>query len=210
MNELIKITEKDNQQVVSARELHTFLESKQDFSTWIKNRIEKYKFVRNEDYTCFHKKMEANNATKIEYAITLDMAKELAMVEGNERGKQIRKYFIECERKLKQQKPLSQSEILLQSAQLLVDIEKKQNNMEIRLKAIEEHPAINDEIENFTILGYCNLIGRQVNRQEASTYGKLCSTLCRKRGLSIGRIKTTMWGIVGSYPLDVLKEIIGE
>ena len=43
-------------ETVSARELHAFLESKQDFSNWVKNRIEKYEFVENVDYTLFHKK----------------------------------------------------------------------------------------------------------------------------------------------------------
>ena len=90
-------------ETVSARDLHEFLESKQDFSTWIKNRIEKYEFVENQDFVRFHKKMEANNATMIEYHITLNMAKELAMVENNDKGKQARRYFIECEKKLKGQ-----------------------------------------------------------------------------------------------------------
>ena len=52
--------------------------------------------------------MKANNATMIEYHITLDMAKELSMVERNEKGKQARKYFIECEKKLTQPKPMTQ------------------------------------------------------------------------------------------------------
>ena len=45
-------------ETVSARELHSFLESRQDFSTWIKNRIERYEFVENKDYISFHRKME--------------------------------------------------------------------------------------------------------------------------------------------------------
>ena len=107
MNELIHIQPQtiNNEAVetVSARELHTFLESKQDFSTWVKNRIEKYDFVENQDYTLLHKKMEQVSGAKylIEYYITLDMAKELAMVENNEKGKQARQYFIECEKQLK-------------------------------------------------------------------------------------------------------------
>lgn len=101
MEDLIKITENDGQSVVSARELHAFLESKQDFSTWIKNRIKKYGFVENEDYVRLHKKMEANNATSIEYALTLDTAKELAMVEANEKGRRARRYFIDQEKKLR-------------------------------------------------------------------------------------------------------------
>ena len=104
MNELIPLHSQtingNAVETVSARELHAFVESKQEFANWIKNRIEKYGFVENQDYVRFHKKMEANNATMIEYYTTLDMGKELAMVERNEKGKQARQYFIECEKKL--------------------------------------------------------------------------------------------------------------
>ena len=91
-------------ETVSARELHEFLESKQAFSDWIKNRIEKYEFVENQDFIKLHKKMELSKTGQmgIEYHITLDMAKELSMVERNEKGKQARQYFIECERKLRE------------------------------------------------------------------------------------------------------------
>lgn len=85
-----------------------FLESKQDFSTWIKNRIEKYEFVENQDFVSLHKKMEREigGTVRIEYFVSLSMAKELAMVENNEKGKQARKYFIECEKQLLSQRPL--------------------------------------------------------------------------------------------------------
>ena len=108
MNELISLTQSaingELQQTVNARELHAFLESKQDFSTWIKNRIEKYDFVENQDFVQLHKKMELSKTGQmgIEYHITLDMAKELSMVERNEKGRQARKYFIECEKQLKE------------------------------------------------------------------------------------------------------------
>ena len=106
MNELIKLqpqTINGNAiETVSARELHSFLESKQDFSTWIKNRIEKYEFVENQDFIKLHKKMELSKTGQvaIEYYVSVGMAKELAMVENNEKGSQARKYFIECEKKL--------------------------------------------------------------------------------------------------------------
>lgn len=58
MEELIKIKEENGRRAVSARELHNFLGSKQDFSTWIKNRIEKYGFTENVDYQPFHKFVE--------------------------------------------------------------------------------------------------------------------------------------------------------
>lgn len=101
MNELIKITEHDGKRAVSARELHQFLENKREFTTWIKQRIEQYGFVENQDYCSFDKivKRETGATTCKEYALSLDMAKELSMVENNEKGRMARKYFIECEKK---------------------------------------------------------------------------------------------------------------
>ncbi|EJU34700.1 antA/AntB antirepressor family protein [Capnocytophaga sp. CM59] len=100
MNELIKITERDGQRAVSARELHQFLEVGRDFSNWIKGRIEEYGFIENQDYEVFAQIGENSNGGRPskEYALTLDMAKELSMVEKTEKGKQARRYFIEMEK----------------------------------------------------------------------------------------------------------------
>lgn len=111
-----------NQEVnsVNARELHEFLEVGRDFTTWVKGRIAQYGFVEGEDYIIIEKlsspKLGSANINHVDhnmarpqtlkdYLISIDMAKELAMVERNEKGKQARQYFIECERQLKQQFP---------------------------------------------------------------------------------------------------------
>ena len=119
-------------QTVNARELHAFLESKQKFTTWIQKRIEDYGFTEGMDFVrtelpagyaagssgggladiLSSQKSEALKTStydfgqqgRIEYSITLDMAKELAMVERNEKGRQARRYFIECEKQLRQVK----------------------------------------------------------------------------------------------------------
>lgn len=90
-------------QTVNARELHAFLEVGKDFSNWIKDRIEQYNFLENQDFVFFAKTGENSGRGRptIEYAISLDMAKELAMVERNEKGKQARRYFIDCEKRIK-------------------------------------------------------------------------------------------------------------
>ena len=105
MNELIKITQSENKQSVDARELHNFLESRQDFSTWIKSKvINNGHFTENTDYILLHNAMEqvghgGNN--RIDYTLTIETAKKVAMAEQTERGNQVRDYFIECEKRLK-------------------------------------------------------------------------------------------------------------
>lgn len=74
---------------VSARDLHTKLEVGKDFSTWIKGRISKYEFEENVDFVTLPKTGELESRGfqgKVEYFITLDMAKELSMVENNPQG----------------------------------------------------------------------------------------------------------------------------
>lgn len=90
-------------QSVNARELHAHLESKQEFAHWIKSRIEQYGFVEGMDYLIdkFIKQLPSGAKSVIDYYITLDMAKELAMVERNAKGKQARQYFIACEKEVK-------------------------------------------------------------------------------------------------------------
>ncbi|QOJ19962.1 MAG: antA/AntB antirepressor family protein [Gammaproteobacteria bacterium] len=88
-------------QLCNARDLHYFLAVGRDFSHWIKDRIEQYGFIPNEDYSLNLANRSDGKAGKrrTEYHLTLDMAKELAMVENNEKGRQIRRYFISLERK---------------------------------------------------------------------------------------------------------------
>ncbi|MDK4688520.1 phage antirepressor KilAC domain-containing protein [Kingella negevensis] len=113
---------------VNARELHAFLGNKMHFADWIKKRIADYGFVENVDYVrvelaaglamvqtggnfadILHSQKNETQETstcdfgqrgRIEYALSLDMAKELSMVERNAKGKQARQYFIECEKQL--------------------------------------------------------------------------------------------------------------
>lgn len=113
MEEIIKITEKDGRKAVNARELHAFLGSKQEFANWIKSRIEKYGFVENQDYSSFDNIVKRENGATVrkEYALSLDMAKELSMVENNENGKMARKYFIECEKVVTKQTSLLEDKL---------------------------------------------------------------------------------------------------
>lgn len=95
------------QLAVNARDLHKFLKVGRDFTTWIKGRISQYVFVENVDYIIVENLSSPNRGSAksrcqkmTDYHLTLDMAKELAMVENNEEGRKIRRYFIRCEKEL--------------------------------------------------------------------------------------------------------------
>ncbi|EFK4753740.1 antA/AntB antirepressor family protein [Escherichia coli] len=97
--------------LVNARDLHGFLEVGKDFSNWIRARLNEYGFVENLDYILFSPNLaKTPGRRRKDYHLTLDTAKELAMVERNEKGRQIRRYFIACEKKLRNMQPQIQQQ----------------------------------------------------------------------------------------------------
>ncbi|HFF1583504.1 TPA: antA/AntB antirepressor family protein, partial [Acinetobacter baumannii] len=89
----------DKQFAVDARSLHSFLEVGRDFANWIKQRISKYKFQENVDFVLTVAKTGVrSNVVQKDYSLSLDMAKELCMVENNDKGREARRYFIRCEK----------------------------------------------------------------------------------------------------------------
>lgn len=202
MNELIKVTEQNGKQAVSARELHQFLEIGTRFNDWV-NRMIDYGFKDGDDYS----KLSIENQ-QVDYALSIECAKHWSMMQRTSKGMQARQYFIECEKQLN--KPKSQIELLLQSAQLLAEMERKQLALENRIEAIEQRPEVNGEIQQFSIMGYCRNIGKQISLNEAKSYGQKCSRFCTQMGFQTGKVLDSRYGTVKTYPLKVLEEIIGN
>ena len=114
------------QQTVSAKSLHSYLKVGNDFSTWIKGRIKEYDLIKGDDFLIFDSLEFRNQSTNneqwttkrggdrksIDYILTIGTAKELAMIENNEKGRAIRKYFIRCEEHLKEIAPTIQKKAL--------------------------------------------------------------------------------------------------
>lgn len=98
MNELIKVTTNENdEQLVSGRELHDFLEVTERYSSWFE-RMLKYGFSEGVDYTGCKVFNALARQTLQDHALKLDMAKEVSMIQRSEKGKQSRRYFIQVER----------------------------------------------------------------------------------------------------------------
>lgn len=100
MNEILKVNYDADRITVSARELHEFLEVKTKYKDWFPRMCE-YGFYENQDYRAIAQKRataQGNMTTYKDHEITLDMAKEISMIQRNEKGKQARQYFIEVEK----------------------------------------------------------------------------------------------------------------
>ena len=84
--------------------LHAFLEVKKDFSNWIKKQIERARLVEGRDYIIFAQKGEntGRGRSSLEYYLTIEAAKHIAMMSGCDKGFEVRNYFLECERIAKQ------------------------------------------------------------------------------------------------------------
>lgn len=218
MDELIRITERNGKKAVSARELHVFLESKRDFSNWIKDRIEKYDLVENVDYIVFNNFGENPKGGRplTEYALSVDAAKELSMVEGNEKGKQARKYFIECERVANESKKiLTQAEIVLQMAQINVENERRILSLQKENKEIKEQVSLIDarittRPDYFSVVGYASLNKINIGMEKAKSLGKKASLLCKQMKAEIDKVSDPRFGEVNSYPRLVLKEVFQQ
>lgn len=101
MNAMIKVDLNENQEpIVSGRELHEVLEIKTDYKKWF-DRMSEYGFSENVDFCTVSQKCPIANGgyqEKFDHAIKLDMAKEIAMIQRNDKGKQVRQYFIQVEK----------------------------------------------------------------------------------------------------------------
>lgn len=126
MNELIKVLVNEKQeQVVSARELHKFLEVSTHFKDWFPRMCE-YGFNNDQDF-CSILSESTGGRPSTDYHITLDMAKEISMIQRNEKGKQARQYFITVEKAYREQIKLNMPTTYKQALlQLVEQIEKSE------------------------------------------------------------------------------------
>ena len=140
--ELIKIIEREGRQLVSGRELHEFLEIKTKYKDWFPRMVE-YGFEEEIDFIKVAQKRATNNlknpvTTVIDHAISIDMAKEISMIQRTEKGKAARQYFINCEKKLKEVKKLSPMELMELQFKALKEQEEKIIQVENKVDKLEE------------------------------------------------------------------------
>lgn len=151
-NELIKITQDDNgNSVVSGRDLHEFLEVNTQYTKWF-NRMAEYGFTENVDFAVivknvYDEKVFGGVRKITDHAMTLDMAKEISMIQRTDKGKQARQYFIEVEKAFKEQYRLPQTpeEKLALTMEVTTRINKRLGKVEEKIIEIENKQEINSD-----------------------------------------------------------------
>ena len=176
--ELIKI---NNDGLVSARDLHEFLGISKRFSAWFETYTnnEDYGFTENEDFTSVLSSTVVNNGAKRElqdYAITIDMAKELSMLSRSEKGKQARKYFIQIE------KAWNSPEMIMKRA---LEIANKQVE-KLKLENIEKTKTIEEQKPKVV---FANAVSTS---KTTILIGEL-SKLLKQNGVNIGCQRLFQW-----------------
>lgn len=213
--DLIKIENRQGKETVNARELHEFLESKQDFSTWIKNRIEKYKFVVNIDYvTAPQNYGTANGGYSIrnEYYLSIDMAKELSMVENNEKGRQARRYFIECENRLKKTTAVSSN--LENMFIVFMQEQARTNNL---ILSLIQNNNTQKELPQYIMPEHYSLKAYMIKNKmkvpmkgQMITHGKELKRLSIEMNKQITKVPDEQYGEVNGYHIEVLDKYFGS
>ena len=141
MNELIPIQDNDGAQAVMGRDLHKFLEVGRDYTNWFKQMVG-YGFTEGQDFTLVKEEIAGRTGspnlanTRHNHIVSLDMAKEISMIQRTDKGKQARQYFIECERRAKEPAQLSPEELMARAIKVADNTIK-----ELEAKTRELEPA---------------------------------------------------------------------
>lgn len=141
-DDLIPIQQQGEDLLVDARTLHSFLKVRRDFSSWVRDRLEYVRAVEGEDFLVLEDPQNwgTSHTVKKDYALKLDIAKEFAMLERNEQGQMVRRYFIEKEKELRQLKLSQQPQLpasYLDALKALVASEEQKQALQAENEALK-------------------------------------------------------------------------
>lgn len=151
-NVVIPLTDNDGVQAVMGRDLHKFLEVTTPYRKWFPRMVE-YGFIAGQDYADKNVRVERMNRGAVEvtdHIISLDMAKEISMIQRTEKGKQARQYFIECERRAKQPTVNGAELTRMELIQIAMNAETERLQLEAKNKELEPKADAYDEFIDAT------------------------------------------------------------
>jgi phage anti-repressor protein len=201
-NEVITIIADNGQKAVSAQELYNKLElDNSNFTRWANKNILKNSYaIKGEDWDFYFSSYTTKNKKgrpAKDYVLSMDFAKRLCMVSHSNRGEQIRKYFIEVEKKYYKQQDKEKQKQLRQQEQI----------QDINFNRL---PCNQNLL--FAIVGYARSINiKQLDNATASQLGKMASRICREREIETGTQQIGgLYGFVKTYPAFVCREVFND
>jgi phage anti-repressor protein len=203
MEDLIPITREGDRLLVSARDLHDFLDITTPFRKWMPRMFE-YGFTNGIDYTPDIFVHPQNGQQIKDFSLMMDCAKEIAMIQRTDKGKEARQYFIEKEKELRAIRSLSPAELILEMSKQLVAKEKADQLRDERLDKLEAKTTT--RVEAYSAAGYAKIYGRVITTKEAAAIGRLASRMCREQGVTIDTTYDPRFGTVNIYPVEVVGE----
>jgi phage anti-repressor protein len=214
MNELIRVSENEGKQLVSAKELHLLLETQTRFDIWIQRMFE-YGFRQNVDYQQLNKFVQTPNGGKREvlddYVLTLDCAKHISMMQRTPKGQEFRDYFIEVEKKYQSMVAnLSPIEMVAIMATKMVAQEKSLKLLETKVHEIDSKLTAIDE-NYYGLAGYYRLQGRKfdLTDTQAQQMGKCLAANSKANDYPVNKTYHAKHGAVNTYHQDILRAVLG-
>ncbi|MBG9293950.1 phage antirepressor KilAC domain-containing protein [Corynebacterium diphtheriae] len=179
-SQIIPLVNNDGIQAVLGRDLHVFLEVKERYTQWIARHIEKYSFSEGQDFIRDFGKSTGGRPLE-NHVLSMDMAKELAMLQGNAKGKQARQYFIECEKKARAPKINGAELTRLELIQIALNAEEERLALEAKNKELapkaDAYESFIDTTGKYSIGAVAKMLGMGQNKlfRELRNLGVLIS-----------------------------------
>lgn len=180
MSELIPIQDQgDGKQAVLGRDLHAFLEVSTPYDKWMPRMVD-YGFEADQDFTTFLSESTGGRPRQ-DHILTLDMAKELSMIQRTEKGKQARQYFIECEKRAREPKIDTTQITRLELIQIAMNAEEERLALEAKNRELEPkadaYDTFIDSDGTYSIGNVAKMLGKSQNKlfAELRNHGVLIS-----------------------------------
>lgn len=194
MEELIKVTtNENNEQLVSGRELHEFLEVRERYNDWFP-RMREYGFSENVDFISFTEKSVKGGRPQQNHYLKLDMAKEISMIQRTEKGKQARQYFLQVEKAWN-----SEEMILMRSRQIL---ERKVETLQLENEEMKPKALFADSVSASHTSILVGELAKLIKQNGVDIGSKRLFSWLREKGYLIKR-KGTDWNMPTQKAMDL-------